>query len=487
MLRFKGLKIEPIFRFIGILLIVEGIFMSLSLPVAYHYQTGDFSAIALSCCITILFGLSFWFAFKHEKKIGIDVREGHIIVIISWITISIFGSLPYYFSGHFNSYTDCFFESISGFTTTGASIIKEVESLPKGLLLWRSITNWIGGIGIIVFTLIILPFLGLGNIQAFLSNLPGMGTEKLHPKITSTARRLIGIYIGLTILQSLFLYLGKMNLFESICNSLSTVATGGFSTRTNGYAEFSPYIQYVTIFFMIMAGTNFSLIYFALKRKFSTVYKNEEYKVYLSLVALTTAVLSIIIYSQNDLSAEAAFRNALFKASAIISTTGFTSDTSLFILPTGWFLILLFMIIGGCAGSTAGGLKIIRAYTLLKNTRTEYKRLLHPRAILPVKINGKSLSSKMVSDIMGFFFLYIITFSLGTLAMSMIGLNFESAIGAAASCLGNIGPGIKTVCISCEYAYIPTEGKWILSALMLMGRIELFSLMILMVKMFWKK
>ncbi|NTW24929.1 MAG: TrkH family potassium uptake protein, partial [Lentimicrobium sp.] len=398
----------------------------------------------------------------------------------------VFGAIPFMLSGVTQSYTDAFFETMSGFTTTGASIFTDIESIPKGILFWRSLTHWIGGMGIIVLSLAVLPVLGIGGMQLFMAEVPGITPDKLHPRITQTAQRLWGIYVLLTFVLTLLLMLGGMNLFDALCHAFGTMATGGFGTKNDSVAGFSPYIQYVIIIFMFLAGVNFTLHYFALKGKFKKIITNEELRNYFYVVIIATAIIASALYIIQGQPAEKSFRDSLFQVVSIVTTTGFVSTDYLLWPFFAWFLIFLLMFTGGCAGSTGGGIKMVRILLLFKNSLLELKRLIHPLAIIPVRLNGKSVPQNIIFNVLAFFLIYIIIFAFGSLALTFLGLEFESAVGATAACLGNIGPGLGIVGPVLNFGLVPDAGKWLLSLLMLLGRLELFTVLILFSSSFWK-
>ncbi len=495
----KKLNIEIVLRVAGILLVIEGAFLLTALPFSLFYggednlvfallnPQADFWPLVITAMITfVIGGLLFFSTARQEKKV-IGKREGYIIVALAWVIISIFGALPFVLSGAVPSYTDAFFETMSGFTTTGSSILTDIEIVPKGLLFWRSMTHWIGGMGIIVFSLAILPFLGIGGMQLFIAEVPGPTPDKLHPRITATAKRLWGIYFLLTFVQTILLMLGGMNLFDGLCHSFGTMATGGFSTRNSSIAGFSPYIQYVITIFMILAGTNFTLHFLALHGRFKEVIKNEELKYYLLTIVIAIIICMIALVAVNDGSFEKIFRDSIFTVVSIITTTGYVTADYLIWPVSLWFVLLLMMFIGGSAGSTGGGIKVVRHLLLFKNSRLEMKRLMHPQAVLPVRMNGKPVSPDIIFNVLAFFLIYIIIFAAGSLVMSLLGLDFETSIGSVAASLGNIGPGFGSVGPVCNYAHIPDFGKWFLAFLMLLGRLELFTVLILFSPSFWKR
>ncbi|MEE4178319.1 MAG: TrkH family potassium uptake protein [Bacteroides sp.] len=484
----SDINIRLITKFIGILLMLLTFFMALSALWSWYYNEEEaLRSLAMGGGITFFSGfLLFIFARKNDHR-NIGKKEGYLIVTLTWLSISAFGALPFYLNHTIPSYTDAFFETISGFTTTGASILTDIESVSKGLLFWRSMTHWLGGMGIIVLTLAILPILGVGGMQLFVAEAPGTTPSRLHPRIAETAKRLWGIYFLITGVQTILLMLGDMSLFDALNHAFSTMATGGFSTKNDSVAGFSPYIQYVIIFFMILAGTNFSLHYFALKGQLGKVFKNEEYRFYLSVMGIFTLVIATVIFLSSQFGFEKAFRDSLFQVVSIVTTTGFVSTDYLQWEGSLWFLLFLLMFTGGCIGSTGGGIKMIRHLVLLKNVRLEFKRLIHPMAVIPVRINGKTIPSEIIHNFLAFFMIYVIIVGLGSVVMAVIGLDFISAVGATVATLGNVGPGIGSVGPVFNYAHIPDVGKWVLSFLMLLGRLELFTVLLILTPGFYRK
>jgi trk system potassium uptake protein TrkH len=481
------INIKIILKILGFLLLVEGVFMLTSLPFSFYYREGQHMSIILSSLITMGTGLGIYLLMGKREKSTVNKREGFVIVGLTWVLISIFGTLPYLFSGTIPSFTDAYFETMSGFTTTGATILTDIEALPKSILFWRSMTHWIGGMGIIVLTVAILPFLGIGGMQLYSAEMPGVTKDKLHPRITETAKRLWGIYILLTLVETVLLMFGGMDLFDGLCHSFGTMATGGFSTRNDSIAAFSPYIQYVIIIFMFLAGTNFTLHYLALQGKLKDIIKNDEFKTYVYVLLGFTLILSIFLILQADLTTGKGIRDALFQVVSITTTTGYV--TSDYLLWPGhlWFLLFLLMFVGGMAGSTAGGMKVVRHVLMFRNARQELKRTIHPQAIIPVRMNRHAVPQEIIYKVMAFFQIYILTLLAGAVAMSFLGLDFHTAVGASLATVGNIGPGLGGVGPIENYAFIPGPGKWILSFLMLLGRLELFTILILFSPTFWKR
>jgi len=482
----KLINISIVFRVLSFLLIVEAFFMLSGLGFALYFNESVWPLL-LSSLITGLVGIPIWIVTRKNDRKNIGKREGYLIVSLTWVIISLFGTLPFLLSGTITSYSDAFFETISGFTTTGATILTNIEAVPKDILYWRAMTHWIGGMGIIVLTVAILPFLGIGGLQLMIAEMPGITPDKLHPRITETAKRLWAIYVLFTIAEVILLWIGEMDFFDSVCHSFATMATGGFSTKNDSIAAFMPYTQYVILLFMIFAGTNFTLHYFALHRQFDKIKSNQEFRVYVWIIGSITVFITFGLIVFNGLGLENSFRDSMFTVVSILTTTGFvTADYSLW--PSFlWMLILALMFIGGSAGSTGGGVKIIRHLLLIKNSILEMKRSIHPQAIIPVKYNGKSVSQQIIFNVMAFFLIYILIFSFGILILSLLGYDFDTSIGATIASLGNIGPGIGNVGPVDNYAFFSPVAKWFLSFLMLLGRLELFTILIVISPAFWRR
>lgn len=486
MLRISKLNLKIIIKIFGFLMIVEGLFMLPALPFSYYYHQDDGLAILISAIITMGLGTILWFSCR-KCKAQLGKREGFVVVAAAWMIISLFGALPFYIHGSIPKYIDAFFETISGFTTTGASILTDIETMPKGLLFWRSMTHWIGGMGIIVLTVAILPVFGFGGMQLYAAEMPGPTKDKIHPRIKETAKRLWGIYILFTLFETLLLLWGNMSLFDALCHSFGTMATGGFSTRNQSIAAFSPYVQYVILFFMILAGTNFSLHYFLLKGKFNKIIGNEEFRFYLLLILITSFIIAPTLIIFSNFQVEEAIRHSFFQVVAIITTTGYVTSDYLLWPNYLWFLIFLLMFVGGSAGSTGGGIKVLRQLLLLKNSSLELRRIIHPAAIVLVRLNKKAIPSSIIYNVQAFFLLYILIFACGSLVMSILGYDFETAVSAVATTLGNVGPGLGSVGPTSNFAHLSDFAKVFLSFLMLLGRLELFTVLILFSRAFWRE
>ena len=493
------LNYKIIFHFLGLLILFNGGFMLLSALISLIYRDGVTVSLLVAAFITLtLGGLSMIFTRNPTKEM--NKREGYIVVALGWVIMALTGALPYVVTGSIPSFTNAFFETMSGYTTTGASILNDIEAMPKGILFWRSLTHWIGGMGIIVLAIAILPLLGIGGMQMFAAEAPGPSADKLHPRITDTAKRLWLIYFGFTAAQTLLLNVAGMSFFDAINHALCTVSTGGFSTKNASVAYWNgePIIQYIIILFMFLAGTNFVLSYFAFKGKIQKALQDEEFKLYFKFVAIFTAIAALLIYFRADISlssidhpmvwgeGESAFRHALFQVLAIITTTGFvTADYTLW---TPFLVVFFFglMFLGGSAGSTSGGVKVVRHLILIKNGFLEFKRALHPSAIVPVRYNKKAISGDIVFNILGFFILYMLSFIIGALVFSMFELDFDASVGLAASSLGNVGPALGDFGPVNNYAALPALAQWWASFLMLIGRLELFTVLVLFTPFFWR-
>ncbi len=474
-------------RILGILLIFEGFFMWLSIPVALIYKEDDVLQFFISGAITSLAG---FLAYFLTKRVHLEVtkRDGYVIVTSGWLIFSFFGTLPFILTGSIPNFTDAFFETISGFTTTGASILNNIEDLSHGILFWRSLTQWLGGMGIIVLSLLVLPVLGIGGMQLFAAEVPGPTPDKLHPRVKQTAKRLWGIYLIFTGAEILLLWIGEMGLFDAVCHSFTTMATGGYSTKQASIAHWdSPYIHYVITGFMFLAGTNFTLSYFGFHLKFRKVWKNEEFRYYLGFVLGFSLIIALGLYLTTGEGVEKSFRNSIFQVVSIITTTGYITADYLKWTPALIILIFTLMFFGGSAGSTGGGPKIMRIVVMLKNSTQELKRLIHPNAVIPVRLNKHAVDTEVVTNILAFIAFYAVIAIVSVFVMSLFGLDFETAIGSVVTSLGNIGPGIGDVGPTSNFAEISDGGKWYLSALMLVGRLELFTVLILFSPAFWRK
>lgn len=484
----------------GILLLFNGGLMLFSALTSYIYSDGVTFELTLSAFIVLSMGaLMMLFGRQHNKKI--QKREGYLIVSLGWLLMTITGMLPFIMTNSIVDISSTFFETMSGYTATGATILSDIESLPAGILFWRSMTHWIGGMGIIVLAIAILPLLGIGGMQLFSAEAPGPNSDKLHPRITDTAKRLWVIYVSFTLVEAFLLSIAGMSIFDAINHAMSTMASGGFSTKNNSLAHWNhlPWVHYIIIVFMFLAGSNFVLSYFAFKGKLKKVFKDSEFKTYFTLILIFSLIVFIVLISSVDLNnssfdhpqvwgkIESSLRHGFFQVISIVTTTGFvTSDY------TAWtpFLTILFfglMFMGGSAGSTSGGIKIVRHLLMIKGGILELKRALHPNAIIQPRYNGKTVNQEIILNVLAFFILYMVSFIIGSLVFGLLGLDFENAIGAAAATLGNVGPAIGNFGPIENYSELPAFGKFWASFLMLLGRLELFTVLILFTPFFWKK
>ena len=473
-------------RVFSLLLIFEGLFMLLSAGVSYIYQEDTTLSFLLSALITIITGILVFTPLRNEERIYGN-KEGYIIVTGIWIIFSVFGTLPYLLSGSINNFPDAFFESMSGFSTTGATIVPDVESLPNGILFWRSLTQWIGGIGIIFISFSVLPVVRSINIQIAATEFSAQQTDKIHPRTKDSANRLITIYLLITLSEVFFLSIGGMPVFDAICHSLSTLSTGGFSTQNDGMASFSsPYIMLIMTLFMFVAGTNMTLIYFGLKGNFKKVITNNEFIFYIIVCVSFIIILSITMLFSTGHSSGNSFVNAAFHVVSIITTTGFyTQDFNLW---SNLLIIMLFVLMftGGMAGSTSGGVKMVRLLLLTKNNRKEVKSIIHPNAFVPVRLDRHIISQNTIYNLLVFFTLYFFVLCAATVMISFMGYDLITSFSTSASMLGNIGPGFGSFGPFTNYSELPVGGKYFLSGLMLIGRLEVLTVLILLTRNFYR-
>lgn len=471
---------------IGSLLILLGVGMLLSLGVSIYYADGKHLAILSAWLLTTLVGFGLRLL-KHRNKIKINKRTGYFIAGVGWLVLTFFSAMPYIMTESIHTLTDAFFEASSGFTTTGATILKDIEVVSPSILFWRSFTQWIGGMGIIVLSVAILPLLGIGGVELFVAEAPGPTSDKIHPRIQETAKRLWLIYLGLTCVLAGLLYILGMTGFDAVNHSMTALSSGGFSTKNASIAYWeSPWIHYTIIPFMFMAGTNFTLLYFLIKGRFRHVWRSQEFRAYASGTFLLVGLVTILLFIHRGTISEVAFREVLFQVVSIVTTTGYvTADyTSWGLANTFVFFLLLFA--GGSAGSTAGGVKVIRHLVFLKNTFLEFKRILHPRAMIRIKIDNNLVAPRVLTHVMVFILIYLAVFGVGTLLVTASGLDLVSSAGAVATCLGNTGPAIGSVGPLYNFSGLPVMAKWTLSVLMIMGRLELFTFLVLFTPFYWR-
>ena len=432
-------------------------------------------------------GLVGFLGFRAERK-EISHREGFAIVGVGWVLVCLIGALPFLFAGVFPHFVDACFESTSGFTTTGATVIEDIEVLPRAILFWRSFSHWLGGMGIILLSMAILPMLGVGGMQLYQAEVPGPTPDRLKPRIRETAKTLWMVYVLISLAEILLLWLGDMDLFEAACHTFGTMATGGFSTRNGSLGHYgSVYLEGVVTFFMVVAGANFALHYQLLLGRPRRYLRDPEFRFYLLSILGFTLVTTLLLRANTLTAWGESLRHAVFQVVSILTTTGYTTaDYERWPLAVQYILFAL-MFFGGCAGSTGGSVKCIRILLLLKQAYREIYRLIHPRAVSAIKIGQKTVSSEVMESVLGFTLVYFMIFAGGSLLMSGLGLDFKSAVSSVAACIGNVGPGLGVVGPTKTYVSIAPAGKWILILCMLFGRLEVFTLLILFVPQFWRK
>lgn len=479
---------KMICRIMGFLFFIEAGFLALCSLLAVYYQESDISAFLSSAAITVGAGIIAFILGRNAEK-TINRRDGYVVVSLAWICFSLFGMLPFYISGYIPRVTDAFFETMSGFTTTGASILDNIESFPHALLFWRSLTQWIGGLGIVFFTIAVLPVFGVGGVQLFAAEATGPTHDKVHPRIGVTAKWIWSVYLGLTIAETILLLLGGMSLFDSVCHSFTTTATGGYSTKQNSIAAYnSPYIEYVITLFMFLSGINFTLLFlFFLKGSFKKLFSNTEFHWYAGLVGGFTIFTTATLVMTSPMGIEESFRKAVFQVVSLQTTTGFISADYMTWVPVLWTLMCLIMLPGACAGSTTGGMKCVRIAILSRISRNEFKRIIHPNAVLPVRINNQAISPAVQSTILAFIFIYIIIILASWLIMMAVGVGFSEGLSIVISSMGNVGPGVGKCGPSSSWSGLPDIAKWLCSLLMLIGRLEMFSVLLLFTPGFWKR
>jgi trk system potassium uptake protein TrkH len=480
------MRITLITHILGLALLFLGLTMVLSLGVSWYYQDGAFMALVWSGALTIGIGGVLVLLPYDARPLG--RREGLAAVPVIWCLVTLFGSLPFLFSSAVPTFTDAFFESMSGFTTTGATVFTHIDDQPQGILFWRSWIQWLGGMGIVVLFLAIFPLFGVGVLQLYRGEVPGPTPDRLVPKIGQTAKLLWSVYVLLSACELLLLWAGGMSFYEATLHTFTTMATGGFSPRALSIGAYdSVYIEVVIIVFMLVAGTNFSLHFFALPSRFRVYWHDPEWRFYLGVVAVSTIVLTLVLLWQMDYGLSKSLRYALFQVVSIVTTTGFgTADFELWPVFSQYALLLL-MFFGGCAGSTGGAMKHMRIILLMKHAYWQLYRLLHPRAVLPMRLGRQSVSDEVLLNVQAFFVLYIVSFVLATLYLTLLGIDVTTAISATASTIGNVGPGLERVGPLNHYAWLPAAAKWLLSACMLLGRLEFTALLVLCLPSFWKQ
>lgn len=475
-----------ILHFASLVMMFEGLFMLLSVGISVIYHEPNTIQLLYAFGLTFGLGLVLYLLTRKQQHGEPDRRESIIIVVIGWFILGFFGTFPYLFTDAIPHFTNAFFESISGFTTTGSSILADIESLPKSILFWRAETHWIGGMGIIVLVLAVMPFIQIRGIYLFYSEISSVTDEKISTKVRRIARSLWLVYTGLTVAEIILLLLGKMSLFDSVCHAFATIATGGFSTKNDSIAGFSPYIQYVITLFMFLSGINFALHVFSIKGHVKKVWKNEEFRLYLFLITFVTLAITFILYAGHYGSFENVFRQAVFQVVSILTATGFATADYLEWPAQAILLIGFLMLVGASSGSTGGGVKVIRHVVSLKKIRESIRNLVSPNTLTVVRYNGQAIDQAYISEVMGFIIMYYFIIAASTLIMMLLGLNLSTSFGAVTTCMGGIGPGFGSVGPASNFLHLPAISKYFLTFLMVVGRLEIYSVLVIFMKWFWR-
>lgn len=479
-----------IFRIMGSLLFIEAGLLLLAIIVSLCYGENDRDAFIITWAISTVLGILMKL-FGRNATNSFGRRDGYFVVSITWVLFSLVGMLPFLFSGYLTSPADALFETMSGFTSTGCSVINNLDSYPHALLFWRSITQWVGGLGIIFFTIALLPMLGVGNVKLFAAEATGLKMDRIHPKISTTAKWIWTLYIGITAICAITLYVAGMDVFDSINHALTCISTGGYSTHQSSIAWFnSPLIEYIISGFMFISGINFTLLYLmVIKHKFRPAFGNRELGFYTLFTVCAVAFFTIALVRYNNYDIESAFRAALFQTTSIATSTGYISNDYMTWLPATWPILALLMFIGGCAGSTAGGMKYVRLNIMAKITRNEFKHLIHPTAVIPIRDgNGTVLPSSTASSLMAFIFLYIVIACIGGVILIASGEQLLDAFSMSLSAISNNGPAIGyKIGATHTWAELNDTAKYACSILMLVGRLEIFSVLMLFTPRFWER
>ena len=489
------MHVKTILNILGAMLALTGFTMMVPSLIAWSYNEPDLVGHLQSMGICMGIGIPVWLFTRKSRSL--NNKDGFAIVTLAWLLIALAGAMPFYLSGAIPNFTDAWFESMSGVTTTGASIIGNpstlphlpngIESLTHGVLYWRSFIQWIGGMGIIVFTIAILPLLGAGGVQLFKAEVPGPVADKIRPRVKETAKILWMVYVGLTAAEAILLSISGMPWFDAICHAFTTMPTGGFSTQNASIAAYAnPAIHYIIILFMFIAGVNFTLHFRALTGNIKLCFKDPEFLTYIAITFAATLFIFLNIASAQGDWTHDNFLSSLFQSVSILTTTGYGSADYEIWPFFSQYLILILMFIGGMGGSTGGGMKVARIILLVKYAATETRRMLHSRAIIPIRIGDRYIGEDVVRNTLGFFLFYMSIFGITALILTTLNLDIESAIGAAASAIGNIGPGLGAFGPTDNYALLHPIGKWMLTFCMLLGRLEIFTIMVLFSRTFWK-
>ena len=483
------LNYKIISNILGTLLFIEAAMMTWCMTMALFMDEDDSIAFIISVILTILGGIVFKYLGRNSDN-SLGRREAYLLVTLTWIIFSLFGSFPFIISGYITNFTDAYFETISGFTTTGCSILDDVESLPHGILFWRTMTQWIGGLGIVFFTIAIIPSLVGGNVKVFSAEATGPIRAKMHPRLSTTAKWIWSIYLFLTVACCICYYQAGMDLFDSFNYAMTTTATGGFSTHnaSTGYFH-NPYIDYTAIVFMFLSGTSFTLLYTTLfKGRFKQFIKNSEFKFYIIIVLIASVAIMYFLIRYNDYQLSDAIRVSLFQVTSFITTTGIFNDDAAQWHHTTWVILSICMFLGACSGSTSGGFKCIRTVMLLTILRNEVRRILHPRAVLPVKVNDNTIPYSSQVTLLAFLAAYMLLCLFTYFIMILAGVDSTNSITIALSSASNVGPTLGLeIGPTMSWGILPDLVKWMLSILMLMGRLEIFTVLVLFTRSYWKE
>lgn len=470
---------------IGLLLAFESMLLLACCCVSMIYGESDLMSFVVSFAVCLSVS-AILLVYGRRKKCAMSRNEGYIVVALSWVFFSVFGMVPYLWGGFIPNITDAFFETMSGFTTTGATILDNIESMPHGILFWRSLTQWIGGLGIVCFTIVLLPGFGASSQMLYLSEATGVTHNKLYPQTRVMARYIFMVYILLTAVESALLMAGGMGLFDALCHSMTTTATGGFSTKQESIAYWhSPYMEYVVSIFMLLSAINFSLYIVAFKSKWKKIREFVELKWFACSVGLLTLIISAVLFLNNGYSAEEAFRKSLFQVATCHTSCGFATDDYNLWPPFTWMLLIFAMLSGGCTGSTSGGVKNLRLIIIANCIRNQFRQILHPRAVLPVRVGGL-FDNKLLTTVLVFFAAYLSVAFIGWTLLMAFGVGFTEAMSTVISSMGNVGPGLGSFGPAFSWAALPDAAKWILSSLMLIGRLEIFGFLLIFYRSTWK-
>ena len=479
---------KVIFRIIGMLLFIEAAFLLSSVGVALFYDEHIIVPLLHSIAAMVGAGSLFVLLCRGRER-NISRKDGYIVVTLCWLFFSLFGTLPYIFSGYIPNFTDAFFETMSGFTTTGATILNNIEELPKSLLFWRMMTHWVGGLGIVFFTVAVFPIFGLGDINLFSAESVGPMRAKLHPRISVTARWILTIYIALTIICAVSLNIAGMGWFDSVCHAMSTIATGGFSTKQASIAEFnSPVIEYVITLFMFLGGVNLSLLYMTIfKLRPMSLLRDTEFRTYVAVVITFTLVIALGLYFTSDMGVAASIRTSLFQVVSLQTTTGYATANYVLWQPLLWLMLCALMFIGACSGSTSGAMKCARISILFKVMWNEFKRIVHPNAVIPVRMTGRIIPTTVQSAILAYTVIYIFMLVAGLFVNMALGVDFLDAFSLSVASVGNVGPALGNYGPMDSFATLPCAVKWFSAFQMLVGRLEFFAVLLLLTPVFWRR